>query len=127
MEDILNMPIETPTPLEPEIYSDTGFELKITKLGTKLPSTITETYPNNTVFTVNWVLTGTYNNLQFDLQGVSNLSLPEGDYQFVQYENLTEELVISWIENLDVFIYHKHTVCHNLMKIVEETSNQLPW
>lgn len=115
-----------PTPIEPSNYNDTIFDVKIKKLNTTPPPQSDEIYPENSVIFAEWHLTGLYNDITVDLDGISYFSIPD-ESNFIPFNDLTEELLKNWIENTDTFIFHKYTVCNNILKIMNESVSKLPW
>lgn len=95
-----------------------------------------EAYPevegkSNVVFTVHWRLHGTEGEFEGSLYGSHTISLKkEGD--FIPYEDLTEEIVISWVKEAmgeeDVGLYEA-----NIASQIEKARNPtvinppLPW
>ncbi len=95
-----------------------------------------ETNHPNTVVNVRWRKTGTDadGNVGY-FEGATPFSLdPDGDGVFIPYEDLTEELLLSWVQPVVVNDYEEHVNGRIAFMIEDELRQQgevekdsLPW
>jgi hypothetical protein len=102
---------------------------KVTSLKTK-----TENNNQNAVVQTYWQKTGTdENNNTGTFSGAtpfSTLNMPE-NYQFIPFEQLTEQVVLSWIQAVVVGSYEEHVNNQIAKQIADKvtpvTEAQMPW
>lgn len=111
-----------PEPVIPSNYNDVTFELEIISM-----STVDESNPD-TVSKVKYILTGTQGGRSASHSRTLNLDT-ENIESFINYTDLTKDVVKSWIETLSNYLLDKYSVCNVILDQVNRESNTkaLPW
>jgi hypothetical protein len=115
-----------PTPIKPTIYDETTFFIDI-----KSVKTTTINNFLNVVKSISWDLIATYNNESIAIERITEFEDDELQdlSDFISYENLNKDLVVSWITSRTPMLHLEYTLCNNLNKLKLPTLNQppLPW
>lgn len=129
------LPSYDPTPNKPSIYDDTQFTLKVTNLSRNNPL-VSETNNDlqDIIYFIDWQLTADYispggEEYVLSMNGQTGLGEPSTE-NFISYENLTENIIESWIIDGIPMLHHKYTLCNRILSMFEEINNDkngLPW
>jgi len=115
-----------PTPIKPTSYDETTFFIDI-----KSVKTTTVNNFLNVVKSISWDLVATYNNKSIAIERVTEFEDDELQdlLNFVSYEDLNKDIVISWIISRTPMLHLEYTLCNNLDKLELPTLDQppLPW
>lgn len=106
----------------PTNYDDVTFELEITSM-----KVVGE--PNvDTVSEVSYLLKGTDGTYSTEHNRTLTLDT-EATGSFIEYDNLTENNVKSWVETLSNYQLDKYSICNVLLSEYKNTENtkELPW
>lgn len=80
---------------------------------------------NNIIKNIHWRYRGHYNDITCEQYGVHYIGEPN-PIEFIEYENLTEEIIINWLENNIDVLQLKSTIESDIIKIVNPNNITLP-
>lgn len=112
-----------PQPVVPRLYDEMTFGFDIIKLYTKeLNGT------SNVIYKVEYFIWGKYGNNDFRIW--RELEFPqqvlEEQVSFVPYGEITEDMVVNWIEENTSFIHSYYSIANELDH-ADEVTPPLPW
>lgn len=120
------LPSYNPLPNKPDCFDNTEFEFKIVSITKKIindqPDVITS---------ITWAVSGTYNDItetHSTTTEIPEFVLLEQD-TFIDYNNLTEEIVKSWIITDYTLFNIKCSICNKIETQLKQTEviTELPW
>ena len=120
------LPSYNPLPNKPDCFDNTEFEFKIVSITKK---TIND--QPDVITSITWAVSGTYDGITeiHDMKTeFPEFILSEQD-TFIDYNNLTEEIVKSWIKN-DYTLYNiKCSICNKIESQLNQNQviTELPW
>lgn len=120
------LPSYNPLPNKPDCFDNTEFQFKIVSITKKIindqPDVITS---------ITWAVSGTYNDIaetHSTTTEIPEFVLLEQD-TFIDYNNLTEEIVKSWIITDYTLFNIKCSICNKIETQLKQTEviTELPW
>lgn len=110
----------------PEIFNDTTYTIEVVNM-----KTATHLGMENVVKGLEYKLTTIYNDKAVSFIHTIDYSLENIDSVdgFTPFNLLTQDTVISWIENTDHFIYLRYSQCQQITDLIEKEAENvpLPW
>lgn len=120
------LPSYNPLPNKPDCFDNTEFEFKIVSITKK-----TINGQPDVITSINWEVSGTYN----DITEIHNTTTEIPEFvlleqdTFIDYNNLTEKIVKSWVMT-DYTLYSiKCSICNRIESQInqDEVITELPW